>query len=132
MYTGDGSTNDKWPGQESWVSFNEMWITNAHIIARSCDLNYKVANNDAQETQDLYDSIKQVAHETRVDHRFIFAAVMLESEGCVRATSDGDNHGILQSYKGTHSCNDGSKVQTPCSKDEILGMIRDGSKFWLV
>lgn len=132
-YTGDGSRTDGWPGVESWVSFNEMWITNAHIIARSCDLWYKQPNNNAQETQDLYDAIKQVAHETRVDHRFILAAVIQETKGCVRAatttTSDGTkNPGLLQDYKGTHTCNDNGKVLNPCPKDQILGMIRDGGE----
>lgn len=129
MYTGDGSRDAKWPGQEAWVSFNELWITNAHMLARSCDLRYKQPNNNAQETNDLYDAIKQVAHETRVDHRFIFAAVMQESEGCVRAGSNGDKHGLLQDYKGAYSCNKDGKVQNPCPKDQIVGMIRDGSKY---
>lgn len=129
-YTGDGSRTDGWPGVESWVSFNEMWITNAHIIARSCDLWYKQPNNDMQETQDLYDAIKQVSHETRVDHRFIFAIVIQETKGCVRAATNTDNNadntGLLQDYKGAYSCNNNGKVQTPCPKDQILGMIRDG------
>lgn len=136
MYTGNGSSDAKWPSQEWWVSFNEMWIANAHIVARSCDLLYKQPNNNAQETQDLYDSIKQVAHETRVDHRFIFAAILQESQGCVRAASDiasdgSHNPGLLQPYKGTHTCNDNGKVSNPCPKDQILGMIRDGGEYHL-
>jgi len=133
MYTGNGSREAQWPAQEWWVSFNEMWITNLHIIERSCDLLYKQPNNNAQETQDLYDAIKQVAHETRVDHRFILAAVMQETMGCVRAESSASpdgihNPGLLQSFKGTYTCNDNGKVSNPCPKDQILGMIRDGGK----
>jgi len=133
MYAGNGSRAAGWLAEEHWVSFNEMWITNAHIIARSCNILYNQTNNNAQETQDLYDAIKQVAHETRVDHRFIMAAVMQETKGCVRAESsvspDGiHNPGLLQDFKGTHSCNDDGKVQNPCPKDQILGMVRDGGK----
>ena len=94
---------------------------------------YNVANNNAQETLDLYDAIKQVAHETRVDHRFIFAAIIQETKGCVRAASttasDGThNPGLLQSYKGTYSCNQNGTVMNPCPMDQILGMVRDGSE----
>lgn len=133
MYTGNGSIAAGWPAQESWVSFNEMWITNQHLITRSCDLLYKQPNNNAQEMSYLYDAIKQVAHETRVDHRFILAVVMQETKGCVRAASstaaDGThNPGLLQSFKGTHTCNNDGKVQNPCPQDQILGMIRDGGK----
>lgn len=110
-----------------------MWITNAHIIARSCDLWYKQPNNNAQETSDLYDAIKQVAHETRVDHRFILAVVMEETRGCVRANGSIDDAapstGLLQGYKGTHTCNSNGKVTNPCPADNILGQIRDGGEF---
>lgn len=131
MYTGNGSAAAGWPVEQSWVSFNEMWITNKHIIDRSCDLLYKQPNNNDQESLDLYDAIKQVAHETRVDHRFILAVIMQETKGCVRAASstaaDGThNPGLLQSYKGNSTCNDSGKVQNPCPAAEILGMVRDG------
>lgn len=118
---------------ESWVSFNEMWITNAHIIARSCDLWYKEPNNSDQEMSDLYDAIKQVAHQTRVDHRFILAAIMQETRGCVRANSttvdNVVNSGLLQSYKGSNTCNGNGKVLTPCPAANILGQVNDGGEF---
>jgi hypothetical protein len=87
-----------------------------------------------REIQDLYDAIKQVSQQTRVDHRFILAAAMQETGGCVRAKTsispDGTvrNPGILQSFRGNHSCNDNGKVQNPCPKEQILGMIQDGGK----
>ncbi len=122
-----------WPNQLTWVSFNDLWVSNQHTISRSCDQLYGVPNNSEQETQDLYNSIKQIAHQTRVDHRFILAAILQETKGCVRAKTsvspDGiKNPGLLQSFKGTHSCNDG-KVLNPCPTDQILGMIADGGKF---
>jgi hypothetical protein len=131
MYEGNGSVAAGWPDALTWNSFNDIWVASQHAISRSCDSIYGVPNNSGDETQALYDAIKQVAHETRVDHRFILAAVMQESKGCVRAKTsvspDGiKNPGILQTFKGTHSCNEDGKVLNPCPKDQILGMIADG------
>ena len=59
---------------------------------------------------------------------------MQETRGCVRAkvsvSADGiRNPGLLQSFKGTHSCNDGDgKVKEPCPQSEILGMVNDGGE----
>ncbi|KAK5046797.1 hypothetical protein LTR84_007151 [Exophiala bonariae] len=131
QYEGNGSVAAGWPAVLTWVSFNDLWVASLHSISRSCDQLYKVPNNSDQETQDLKDAINSVAHESRVDHRFILAAVMQETKGCVRAATsvspDGiRNPGLLQSFKGTFSCNDNGKVQTPCPRDQILGMITDG------
>lgn len=131
QYEGNGSVAAGWPAVLTWVSFNDLWVASLHTISRSCDQLYKVPNNSDQETQDLKDAINSVAHESRVDHRFILAAVMQETKGCVRAeTSESPdgirNPGLLQSFKGTFSCNDKGKVQTPCPRDTIMGMIADG------
>lgn len=131
FYSGDGSASDGWPSVLSWISFNDMWTTNQHVMQRSCDIYYNTSNNSADELTNLRYAIKQVAQETRVDHRFILAAVMQETKGCVRAVTsvsqDGvRNPGILQDFKGSYSCNDNGKVQNPCPHDQILGMIRDG------
>jgi hypothetical protein len=132
MYTGNGSIASGWPAELSWVSFNNLWVTSQHTISRSCNILYNTTNNSDQEITDLYNAIKQVAHETRVDHRFILAAIMQETKGCVRARTsvspDGiKNPGLLQSFKGTFTCNDeNGKVTTPCPKETILGMVRDG------
>ena len=134
MYTGSGSSADGWPNELTWISFNNLWVTSQSSIARSCDILYNTTNNSDKEITDLYNAIKTVAHETRVDHRFILAAVMQETRGCVRAevsvSPDGiRNPGLLQSFKGTHGCNDGDgKVQQPCPQSEILGMVRDGGE----
>lgn len=133
LYEGDGSTDAGWPSQLQWVSFNDMWIANAHVIARSCDILYNQSNNSPQETTNLYAAIKQVSQQTKVDHRFIFAAVMQETKGCVRASSsvspDGiHNPGLLQDFKGNHTCNDNGKVQNPCPLEQIVGMIHDGGE----
>ena len=132
MYSGNGSVASGWPDELTWVSFNNLWVTSQSTISRSCDILYNTTNNSDQETADLYDSIKQISHETRIDHRFILAAVMQETRGCVRAKTsvspDGiKNPGLLQSFKGTFTCNDeNGKTKSPCPKDQIMGMIRDG------
>ncbi len=111
-----------------------MWVANSQIVSRSCNRLYDAPNMSDQETQDLYDSIKAVSQQTRVDHRFILAAAMQETQGCIRAKTsvspDGTvrNPGLLQSYNGTHTCNDNGKVQNPCPKDQIIGMLQDGGK----
>jgi len=101
-------------------------------MSRSCDTIYGVPNLSAREIQDVYDSINQVSHQTRVDHRFVLAVIMQETKGCARAKTsvspDGTvrNPGIMQDFKGPHTCNEDGKVQTPCPKAQILGMIQDG------
>jgi hypothetical protein len=132
MYTGNGSSAASWPRLEHWVSYAAMWNASQHLISRSCDILYNATNNSDEETQTLYDAIAIVSRETRVDHRFILAAIMQETKGCVRAITtespDGiRNPGILQSFKGTHSCNDiDKKPQVPCPRDVIIGQVRDG------
>lgn len=135
FYSGNGSIAAGWPPVQMWVSFNDLWVASQHIISRSCDQLYQVPNNSEQETQDLYDAIKAVSHESRVDHRFILAAVMQETKGCVRAKTSSSpdgirNPGLLQTFMGTFSCNDDDgKVKVPCPREQILGMIADGGKW---
>lgn len=138
MYNGNGSIASGWPSEISWISYNDMWTASRQTIARSCDTLYEAPNMSDREIQDLYDSIKVVARETRVDHRFILAAIMQETKGCVRAKTsvspDGTvvNPGLLQSFRGTHTCNDkDGKVSTPCPRDQIEGMVRDGGEYTL-
>lgn len=135
FYSGNGSIAAGWPPVQMWVSFNDLWVASQHIISRSCDQVYQVPNNSEQETQDLYDAIKAVSHQSRVDHRFILAAVMQETKGCVRAKTSSSpdgirNPGLLQTFMGTFSCNDGDgKAKVPCPHEQILGMISDGGKW---
>lgn len=131
MCTGNGSSAN-WPSQVNWLSFNDMWTINKHVISRSCDLYYNVSNVSDDEMNTLYNAIQSVAHTTRVDHRFIFAVIMQETKGCVRAKTsvspNGEvrNPGLMQDHEGTFSCNNDGKVQTPCPEDQIVGMIQDG------
>lgn len=131
LFKGDGGHDAGWPYDSHWVSFNDMWTINHHLIERSCDEKYKVPNNSPTEMQDLKDAINQVAHESRVDHRFILAMVLQESGGCVRAESllhnDGStNSGMLQALSGGYTCNEKGHLKNPCGKEWIVGQIRDG------
>lgn len=97
----------------------------------SCDQFNQADDSDA-EVQDIYDSIQQIATETKVDHRFILAVIMQESGGCVRAPTSNygvRNPGLMQDHDGDATCNSDitSQVQNPCPTDTITQMIRDGS-----
>ena len=76
LYLGSGATSAGWPSRLQWLSFNDMWTINQHIIARSCNAIYNTTNLSPSETQNLYNAIQSVAHTTRVDHRFILAVIM--------------------------------------------------------
>ncbi|KAH8706017.1 hypothetical protein BGW36DRAFT_285615 [Talaromyces proteolyticus] len=128
-YTGDGSTGAGWPAASSWVSFNEMFEANKAHMSISCDW-MGVPDDSDDEIQELQDAINQVAQETFVDHRFILAVVLQESNGCVRVHTTGNgvtNPGLMQSHAGSGTCNDNGSVQNPCPDSEIVQMIEDGT-----
>jgi len=97
-----------------WVSFDSMyvlermlnmhsaltlnrWNNSLSLIGSSCPSG--VAQNSATETSQLRSAIEAVAAQTKVDHRFILAVVLQESNGCVRipATNNGVyNPGLMQ------------------------------------
>jgi LysM repeat protein len=88
-----------------------------------------VPDNTDDEINNMYNSIQSVASSTGIDARFIFAIIMQESNGCVRAPTTNygvRNPGLMQSHNGVGTCNDGS-VQNPCPSSEITQMIQDGS-----
>jgi LysM repeat protein len=90
---------------------------------------WSVPDNTDDEINDMYNSIQSVASSTGIDARFIFAIIMQESNGCVRAPTTNygvRNPGLMQSHNGAGTCNDGS-VQNPCPSSEITQMIQDGS-----
>ncbi|KAF2861745.1 hypothetical protein K470DRAFT_293997 [Piedraia hortae CBS 480.64] len=64
-----------------------------------------------------------------VDAWFVLAIVIQESGGCVRVPTTSysvSNSGLMQSHEGSHSCNSGAQVTTPCPAEEIQGMITEG------
>lgn len=72
------------PTKEQWVSFQDMFDNNKPAMFGSCGWKNWGPDDNGPEIGAIYDSIKQVALETAVDHRFILAVIMQESGGCVR------------------------------------------------
>jgi hypothetical protein len=92
-----------------------------------------VPDTSGPEVGAMYDAIQHVAVETNVDHRFILAIIMQESGGCVRVPTSNfgvRNPGLMQDHNGAATCNsdiDPFQVQSPCPRDTIFQMIRDGT-----
>ncbi|KAF7558712.1 hypothetical protein G7046_g5440 [Stylonectria norvegica] len=124
-YVGDGSVPAAWPPVTKWSTFDEIYNANLPLLRASCGWNNWGADNSDTEIAGIKSAITQVAGETGVDQRFIFAIVMQESKGCVRAptTANGvSNPGLMQSHNGAGTC----AGLTPCPNSNIVQMIRDG------
>jgi hypothetical protein len=86
-------------------------------------------NDSNDEISHVWNAVQYVSYLTNVDHRFILAILLQESNGCVRArtTNNGvPNPGLMQAHGGTSSCNMNGQLQTPCPPAEIFGMVFDG------
>jgi hypothetical protein len=126
MYTGNGQVS--WPDQSEWIDFDYMFNQNLVIMKGSC-VQWNVPNNSDQEIEDIRNGAKKVAAETGVDQRFIFAVLLQESNGCVRAPTTNygvRNPGLMQDHKGQATCNEGYNVKNPCPAEIIEQMVRDG------
>ena len=126
MHTGDGSTSAGWPAVSDWASFDDMWNANVAVMGQNCVGG--VASNSADENSQIKSAIEAVALASAVDHRFILATMMQESNGCVRVPTTNwgvRNPGLMQDHDGSGTCNEGS-VQNPCPASEIYQMIQDG------
>jgi hypothetical protein len=87
------------------------------------------ADNSEGEIGQIWNAIQSASYQSGLDHRFILAIMMQESNGCVRVhttQNPGDNPGLMQSHAGEHSCNRQGNIQTPCPDNQIFGMISDG------
>ncbi|CAF9915366.1 MAG: hypothetical protein ALECFALPRED_010125 [Alectoria fallacina] len=129
QYNGNGSTDDGWPSKDKWISFMDMFNNSRGHMEKSCR-QFNVALNTQQEIVDVYKAIQFVAAATFVDHRFILAAVLQESGGCVRAPTSNygvPNPGLMQDHNGTASCNKGRRAQKPCPREIITQMIQEGT-----
>ncbi|KAF5126304.1 hypothetical protein E5D57_011001 [Metarhizium anisopliae] len=125
MYLGNGSPADGWPTESKWPSFEALWTINTPFIKTGCSWQNFQPNSE-EETAELKSAIQSVGQSGGVDPRFILAIVMQESNGCVRVGSTDNGHanpGLMQSHEGPHSCFN----KSTCSKDEIEGMIKDGT-----
>ncbi|KAF2859697.1 hypothetical protein K470DRAFT_218798 [Piedraia hortae CBS 480.64] len=129
VYKGDGTVAQGWPAQSSWVSsFSEAWNMNLARLKTSC-ASFNVPSNSPSELVALQAAILSSAASSGVDARFILAIVLQESGGCVRVPTTSysvSNPGLMQSHEGSHSCNSGAQVTTPCPLDRLQGMITDG------
>ncbi|KJK78319.1 hypothetical protein H634G_06492 [Metarhizium anisopliae BRIP 53293] len=125
LYLGNGSPADGWPTESKWPSFEALWTINLPFIKTGCNWQNFQPNSE-EETAELKSAIQSVGQSGGVDPRFILAIVMQESNGCVRVGSTANavkNPGLMQSHEGPHSCFN----KSTCSKDEIEGMIKDGT-----
>ncbi|KID67858.1 uncharacterized protein G6M90_00g094590 [Metarhizium brunneum] len=125
LYLGNGSPADGWPTESKWPSFEALWTINLPFIKTGCNWQNFQPNSE-EETAELKSAIESVGQSGGVDPRFILAIVMQESNGCVRVGSTANgvkNPGLMQSHMGPHTCYN----KSTCSKDEIEGMIKDGT-----
>jgi hypothetical protein len=86
-------------------------------------------NDTDEEIGQIWNAVQFTAYLTNVDHRFIFAILLQESQGCVRVrtTNNGvSNPGLMQAHDGAYSCNMNGYLQTPCPPGQIFGMVFDG------
>lgn len=91
-------------------------------------------DNTEDKTGKIWDTVNLAARRTGVDHRFIFAIMSQESNGCVRAWANkggAHNPGLMQSHNDQHYCNTGTSpysgsLMSPCPPEQINGMIMDG------
>jgi LysM domain len=101
---------------------------NRNNLRGSCS-KWGVPNNSDNEMNDLQRAIQGVSQESGVDARYIFAIVMQESGGCVRAPTSANgvrNPGLMQDHNGAGTCNENG-VRNPCPYDIIYQMIKEGT-----
>lgn len=114
------------PASTSWVSFDDMWKANLVLLQTSCSTLGEGSDNSPEVIQDIYNAIQQISNASLVDHRFIFAVILQESQGCVhvKATvSSGGvkNPGIMQSHNGY-------SYSSAHSALSILAMVQSGTQ----
>ncbi|KAK3704707.1 hypothetical protein LTR37_013681 [Vermiconidia calcicola] len=122
-YSGPASN---YPPYNRWISFAEMWKANMDTLQHSCGWLDEGPDNTPEIIQDMYDAIQDRANASLVDHRYIFATILQESNGCVQVgstTSSGgvNNPGLMQSHNGQAF----SKSHQTLS---ILTMVQDGTQ----
>ena len=125
FHSGDGS---KWPPKSAWESFENMFINNQVMLGNHCASG--ATSNSDYENIKVYDAIQDIADRSHLDHRFILAIILQESRGCVRVpttSNDNSNPGLMQSHKGSGTCNQDGKILNPCPVKEIYQMVEDGT-----
>jgi hypothetical protein len=131
-FTGDGSKENGWPGQDQWLPFETLWDINQNIMNSSCSEIWSLGSgtdNTEQELANVKSAIEELSAETKIDKVFIYVVMQQESLGCVRVRTTSFSHanpGLFQSNQGAGSCNNGTNIQIPCPQSEIKQMIQDG------
>ncbi|OAG41048.1 hypothetical protein AYO21_04661 [Fonsecaea monophora] len=117
-YSGDGSTSSGWPEMAQWVSFEDMVVANENIM-RVSFVNLGPDNgpdNSNEEISQIWNAVQSVLSQTNVDHRFILAILLQESNGCVRVrtTKNGvRNPGLTQAHDGGFASMETSRLRVP-------------------
>lgn len=122
-YSGSAS---EFPPSTSWVSFADMWRNNLNTMQNSCEWLDAGKNNSPEVIVDIFNAIQSRANASLVDHRFILAIILQESNGCVRVgstTSSGgvNNPGLMQSHNGHEYSSSHSELS-------IMAMVQDGTQ----
>ncbi|KAK4548185.1 hypothetical protein LTR36_010054 [Oleoguttula mirabilis] len=126
VYKYYSGTAANFPDLSAWVSFENMWEGNLHTLQHSCKLLGDGANNSPKVIDYIFDAIQNRADASLVDHRFIFAVILQESNGCVlvkssKSSSGVKNPGLMQSHNG-HS------YSAAHSNVSITAMVQDGTQ----
>ena len=122
-YTGP-STN--FPAANTWVSFSDMWSANLNTLQTSCGTLGAGPDNSAAQIQDIYAAIQDRAQASKVDHRFIFAIILQESNGCPRVGSTTSQSGVTN--PGLMQSHDGAAFNAWHARDSIFAMVQDGTQ----
>lgn len=114
------------PDPSKWISFKDMWNGNLNTLQNSCEWLDVGKNSSPEMIQQIYDAIQSRANASLVDHRFIFATILQESNGCPRVgetKSSGGvrNPGLMQSHNG-------HVYTAKHSRLSILQMVQDGTQ----
>ncbi|KAF3931162.1 hypothetical protein ABW19_dt0200313 [Dactylella cylindrospora] len=123
-YTYYSGLSANFPDKSKWLSFQALFEANIPILKQSCGWNGWGPNNGDRHITWIKRYVQQVARDSLVDHRIIFAVIMQESGGCLRAPTTNNgviNPGIMQSHNGV-AFNPAAPVTT------IRQMIIDGTQ----
>ncbi|KAI4254434.1 MAG: hypothetical protein LQ352_003105 [Teloschistes flavicans] len=129
LHTGNGSVFAGWPKKADWMSYEDMFTHNIHLIKNSCTI-YHVPLNTPLEIQAIHNATLLIGIETNLDPRFILAIILQESSGCVRVPTSYysvRNPGLMQDHNGPATCNEDAAPVYPCPYTAIEEMIREGS-----
>lgn len=122
-YQGDASN---FPDASKWISFKEMWNANLNTLQHSCEWLDVGKNNSPDMIQQIFDAIQDRANASRVDHRYIFATILQESNGCPRVGNTESSGGVRN--PGLMQSHNGHAYEPKHSRLSIMQMVQDGTQ----